>query len=217
MVKQVVPKGVLFYLVVFCLWSPQATAGTDPLVGGSNSATAVFSAEHDPQVDAAFEHFYNLDYDRAILEFEKVLDRRPRDPSAVNHLLSTVLMRELYRMGAMNSGEYANDSFIGEAHRTADPKVKERIKQLVDRAEDWKNSSSRQIRTMLTRSMPAGSRGRSFRCTLRWSSGRGFPPCATPWARGTITSASWNSIPNMWTRSWSWARTTTCWAACRGV
>ena len=135
MVKQVVPKGVLFYLVVFCLWSPQATAGTDPHVGGSNSATAVFSAEHDPQVDAAFEHFYNLDYDRAILEFEKVLDRRPRDPSAVNHLLSTVLMRELYRMGAMNSGEYANDSFIGEAHRTADPKVKERIKQLVDRAD----------------------------------------------------------------------------------
>ncbi len=44
-------------------------------------------------------------------------------------------MRELYRMGAMNSGEYANDSFIGEAHRTADPKVKERIKQLVERAE----------------------------------------------------------------------------------
>jgi len=38
-------------------------------------------------------------------------------------------------MGAMNSGEYANDSFIGQAHRPADPKVKERIKQLVDRAE----------------------------------------------------------------------------------
>src|SRR6202050_2394101 len=59
----------------------------------------------------------------------------PADPSAVNHLLSTVLMRELYRMGAMNSGEYANDSFIGNAHRAADPKVKERIKELVDRAE----------------------------------------------------------------------------------
>ena len=38
-------------------------------------------------------------------------------------------------MGAMNTGEYANDSFVGQAHRTADPKVKERIKQLVERAE----------------------------------------------------------------------------------
>jgi hypothetical protein len=36
----------------------------------------------------------------------------------------------------MNSGEYANDSFIGQAHRTADPQVKERIKQLVERAEN---------------------------------------------------------------------------------
>jgi tetratricopeptide (TPR) repeat protein len=76
-----------------------------------------------------------MDYDRAIQEFEKVLDRRPNDPSAVNHLLATILMRELYRMGAMNTGEYANDSFIGQAHRTADPKVKDQIKQLVDRAE----------------------------------------------------------------------------------
>lgn len=76
-----------------------------------------------------------MDYDRAIQDFQKLLDRHPTDPAAVNHLLSTVLMRELYRMGAMNSGEYANDSFIGEAHRSADPKVKEQIKQLVDRAE----------------------------------------------------------------------------------
>jgi hypothetical protein len=132
--KQFVPRGALFSLVVLCLWPPQATAQTGPLAGGSNPR-AVGSAEHDLQVDAAFDHFYDLDYDRAIQEFEKVVDRRPTDPSAVNHLLSTVLMRELYRMGAMNSGEYANDSFIGDAHRTADPKVKERIKQLMERAE----------------------------------------------------------------------------------
>lgn len=62
-------------------------------------------------------------------------DRHPNDPSATNHLLATILMRELYRMGAMNTGEYANDSFIGQAHRSADPRVKEQIKQLVDHAE----------------------------------------------------------------------------------
>jgi tetratricopeptide (TPR) repeat protein len=44
-------------------------------------------------------------------------------------------MRELYRMGAINTGEYSNDSFIGQAHRPADPKIKEQIKQLVERAE----------------------------------------------------------------------------------
>jgi tetratricopeptide (TPR) repeat protein len=102
---------------------------------GTLSSAAANSAEHDPQVEVAFGHFYNLEYDRAVQEFEKVLDRHPSDPSAINHLLTTVLMRELYRMGAMNSGEYANDSFIGDAHRTADPKVTERIRELVSRAE----------------------------------------------------------------------------------
>lgn len=119
--------------LVICLLAAQAMA--QAAAGGVPASAGMVSAEHDPQLDAAFEHFYNLEYDRAIQEFERVLDRRPNDPSAVNHLLSTILMRELYRMGAMNSGEYANDSFIGEAHRTADPKVKERIKQLVERAE----------------------------------------------------------------------------------
>ena len=101
----------------------------------SAQASSPASAAHDPLADAAFDHFYNMDYDRAIQEFQKFLDRHPGDPSAVNHLLSAVLMRELYRMGAMNTGEYSNDSFIGQAHRPADPKVKEQIKQLVERAQ----------------------------------------------------------------------------------
>jgi tetratricopeptide (TPR) repeat protein len=120
-------------LAILCI-VPQATAQAPAVASAHPTATAVAS-EYDPLVDSAFDHFYNLDYDRAIQEFERVLDRRPGDPSAVNHLLTTILMRELYRMGAMNSGEYANDSFVGDAHRTADPKVKDRIKQLVERAE----------------------------------------------------------------------------------
>jgi hypothetical protein len=135
LVKRFVGKSALVCLVVSGLWSILATGQTSALAGSTPAASGASAVEHDPLVDSAFEHFYNLDYDRAIQEFEKVMDRHPADPSAVNHLLSTVLMRELYRMGAMNSGEYANDSFIGNAHRAADPKVKERIKALVDRAE----------------------------------------------------------------------------------
>lgn len=119
---------------IFCVLVSHAaaqTSSTDP----KDALSASVSSDHDPLVATAFDHFYNMDYDPAIAEFEKVLQRHPNDPAAVNHLLSTVLLRELYAMGAMNSGEYANDSFIGEAHRPADPKVNERIKQLVERAE----------------------------------------------------------------------------------
>jgi TolA-binding protein len=133
--KRLLQRGALFCLFIPCLLLPRAVSQTPAATASATPSAASGSAERDPLVDAAFEHFYNLDYDRAIQEFERVLERRPNDPSAANHLLSTILMRELYRMGAMNSGEYANDSFVGEAHRTADPKVKERIKQLVERAE----------------------------------------------------------------------------------
>jgi outer membrane protein assembly factor BamD (BamD/ComL family) len=78
----------------------------------------------DSSNQAAFEHYYNLDYDAAVQDFERILARHPNDPFAVNHLLSAIVVRELYRMGAMNTGEYSNDSFIGQAHRPADPAQK---------------------------------------------------------------------------------------------
>jgi tetratricopeptide (TPR) repeat protein len=126
-------RSCLTVPVILCLLFAPSSAQTDP--PGAPDPAAADSLKHDPLLPVAFDHFYNMDYDRAVSEFEKVLERHPSDPEAVNHVLSTVLMRELYRMGAMNSGEYANDSFIGEAHRPADPKVKEQIKQLVARAE----------------------------------------------------------------------------------
>ena len=133
--SRLVPRGAASCFVIWLLLLPQTIAQT-AAVARIPAVSMVASPAHDPLVDAAFEHFYNMDYDRSIQEFDKLLDRHPNDPSAVNHLLTATLLRELYRMGAMNTGEYANDSFIGQAHRPADPKAKQRIKQLVDRAED---------------------------------------------------------------------------------
>jgi len=99
----------------------------------SNSESLAFRP-HDPLNLTAFSHFYNLDYDRAVQEFEQVLGRHPDDPFAVNHLLTATLFRELYRMGVLNTGEYANDTFISAPHRPADPKVKQQINDLVNQA-----------------------------------------------------------------------------------
>ncbi|MFY9904576.1 MAG: hypothetical protein WAK62_05485 [Terriglobales bacterium] len=95
----------------------------------------------DPLNQAAFEHYYNLDLDAAIQDFERILARHPTDPFAVNHLLSAIQVRELYRMGAMNTGDYSNDNFIGLAHRPADPAQRERIKRLVQQAEKVENAA----------------------------------------------------------------------------
>lgn len=89
----------------------------------------------DHETDAAFDHFYNMEYDRATQEFERLLSEHPNDPFAVNHLMSVILMRDLYETGGMNTGDYTNDSFIGHAPRPTDPKIKIRIKALAQRAE----------------------------------------------------------------------------------
>jgi hypothetical protein len=122
-------------LLLFALCVAAAAVAQVPAPASAPAPVSAASAVHDPLVDAAFDHFYNMEFDQSTRDFEKVLARHPRDPFAVNHLLTSVLMHELYNTGAMNTGEYANDSFIGQTHRPADPKVKERVKQLVALAE----------------------------------------------------------------------------------
>jgi hypothetical protein len=117
---------LLVLVIVLCL----TAAGQTPA-----AADSTHSAPHDSQTDTAFANFYNMEYERATQEFEKIVDKHPNDPFALNHLLTTVLMHDLYDTGAMNTGDYANDSFIGRAPRPTDPKVKEQIKDLVRRAE----------------------------------------------------------------------------------
>lgn len=88
----------------------------------------------DPLNALAFEHFYNMEHERSIQEFRQVVERHPGDPDAINHLLGAVLFHELYRIGALNAGEYANDSFLNARHRPADPGTCEEIKSLVAKA-----------------------------------------------------------------------------------
>jgi tetratricopeptide (TPR) repeat protein len=122
-------KFLLILLTVIGSANPQLLAQ-----GASAKASPSPFRPHDALNAAAFDRFYNLDYDRAVQDFERVVEKYPEDAFAVNHLLTGVLFRELYRMGALNSGDYANDSFVNTAHTPADPKAKVQIKNLVDRA-----------------------------------------------------------------------------------
>ncbi len=92
-------------------------------------------ADNDPATRKGFDCFYNLEYDKSIHEFEIALQAHPGDPFAVNHLLSAVIFKELYRIGALDTEAYAADSFLTKKHpEPLDPKVQDRIKQLSDQA-----------------------------------------------------------------------------------
>ncbi|HUI83971.1 MAG TPA: hypothetical protein VL240_07100 [Candidatus Binatia bacterium] len=91
--------------------------------------------ENDANTRKGFDHFYNLEYDKAIHEFEAAQQAHPDDPFAVNHTLAGVIFKELYRIGALDTEAYAADSFLTKRlAEPLDPAVRDRVKQLADQA-----------------------------------------------------------------------------------
>ncbi|MBA3913578.1 MAG: hypothetical protein H0X25_06925, partial [Acidobacteriales bacterium] len=94
-------RGFGLFLLLLGMMAPYLPAFEAPANYKSESAA-----------NAGFDRLYNLDYDRAIQTFTQDLKKSPNDPMAVNHLLTAVLFKELYRMGVLTTGDYANDSFL---------------------------------------------------------------------------------------------------------
>ncbi|HZP22227.1 MAG TPA: hypothetical protein VFB04_02195 [Terriglobales bacterium] len=119
------------------LWLGAAVlAGLSVTAGAQTTGTVVPTrVDNDASTRKGFEDFYNLDYDRAIREFEAAQLAHPNDPFAVNHLLSGVIFRELYRIGALDTEAYAADNFLTKKLLAPlDPAVRDRVKQLTDQA-----------------------------------------------------------------------------------
>ena len=87
----------------------------------------------DPHTKAGFDYFYNAEYDAAIKEFEAALQAHPNDPFAVNHLLTGVMFREMYRIGALDSELYAKEGFLHSKQFPTDPKINDQVNTLSQR------------------------------------------------------------------------------------
>ena len=57
----------------------------------------------DAPLARCHDHFYNLEYEPAIACFEKAIARQPGSPELHNHLAASLLFREMYRSGALES------------------------------------------------------------------------------------------------------------------
>src|SRR6266566_9206850 len=61
------------------------------------------AAAQDPLANPGFEHFYNLEYPEALAYFRAEAARNPDSPDVHNHIAQTVLYREMFRSGALES------------------------------------------------------------------------------------------------------------------
>jgi len=64
----------------------------------------IFTAwAEDPLVEHGYAHFYNLEYDEAIADFQRAIALHPNDPELHNHLAEAIVFQEMYRDGALES------------------------------------------------------------------------------------------------------------------
>ncbi|MES2220877.1 MAG: hypothetical protein V4587_07915 [Acidobacteriota bacterium] len=69
-----------------------------------------------PEVQAAYQHFYDLDYGTAQTLFEKIAAEHPTDPMAVGYVLNTAVFRELYRLDLLDTTLYVQEGFLSGKH-----------------------------------------------------------------------------------------------------
>ena len=128
------PYQRLLHVVCLCCllglgtpgWSATADSGSPPV------PTRV---DNDANTRKGFDHFYNLEYEKSVHDFELAQQAHPDDPFAVNHTLAGVIFKELLRIGALDTEAYAADSFLNkQAAAPIDPKVRERVKQLIEQS-----------------------------------------------------------------------------------
>lgn len=106
-------------------------------LAGSAAAETVHTnpLNNDPQVRAAYERFYNLDFPAAVSSFRQIHASHPGDPQATAYLLDALIFQELYRLDLLDTTFYANDGFLTGKHATdEDLAKKNEIFSLADEA-----------------------------------------------------------------------------------
>lgn len=66
-------------------------------------AVAASLSAQEAVVKQGYDHFYNLEYDQAIADFEKAIAQNPGEPDLHNHLAHAIVFKEMYRNGALES------------------------------------------------------------------------------------------------------------------
>jgi tetratricopeptide (TPR) repeat protein len=103
--------------------------------GAQTRTVHISPLNRDPAVQEAFAHFYALDYDPALQQFQRIADAHPNDPLAADYVLDAVLFHQLYNLDLLDTTLYAHDGFLTGKHRVAeDPALTARINQLSDKA-----------------------------------------------------------------------------------
>jgi tetratricopeptide (TPR) repeat protein len=120
------------------------------------------NSNFDVLTRSGFEHFYSLEYDKAIQEFQSAREARPDEPAAINHVLEARLFQQLYKYNALDTRLYTKQRFLSGKQVPIDPDVKKQLLGLADeavRASDKRlKSNPKDLQALYTRGVAEGLR-----------------------------------------------------------
>ena len=86
-------------------------------------------------VDEGWDHFYNLEYDQAMADFERAIARNPDLPDLHNHLAQTIVFQEMFRNGALESELVSgNNSLLRRPKLNPTPATRKRFLEEIDKS-----------------------------------------------------------------------------------
>jgi hypothetical protein len=89
----------------------------------------------DPLAAPGFDHFYNLEYPEALAYFRAQALQNPDSPTIQNHIAQTVLYREMFRSGALESELVTgNNPFLRREGLNPSPASEKEFQDAIGRA-----------------------------------------------------------------------------------
>lgn len=89
----------------------------------------------NPLIEKGFEHFYNLEYDEAIVAFRQYIAQQPHEPRGYNHLAQSILYREMLRTGALETELVSgNNPFLRRPKMNPSPEDQKEFDDAIRRA-----------------------------------------------------------------------------------
>lgn len=120
------------------------------------------NSNYDALTRSGFEHFYSLEYDQAIQDFQSAREARPDEPAAINHVLEARLFQQLYKYNALDTRLYTKQRFLSGKQVPIDPDIKKQLLGLVDeavKASDKRlKSNPKDVKALYTRGVAEGLR-----------------------------------------------------------
>lgn len=98
-------------------------------------AATLYLHAQDALVREGYDHFYNLEFDQAIADFQKAIAENPESPDLHNHLAHAIVFKEMFRNGALESELVSgNNSFLRRPKLNPSPETEKRFLDEISKA-----------------------------------------------------------------------------------